>query len=227
MDELTPKGTQLARDAFQRVNVRDYCIDIREEGDTYVCFVNRLTSSNLYNTRVPMNDTNGSFFGTCTCGVPQVDGLPCQHMIAVCKSGRIEGLNESNVMPYWWHTSHWRRQYPARVSVGSNFSIDTMRTGEQDHKYKLCPAISGPKKAGRPKLDKRRISFMEQAMEKKKKGGDAKVVEKQFSLELTTTTAGKEKKRKANTETCAPKKKDAVMDGTKRVSARQRKSIVG
>ena len=92
--------------------------------------------------------------------------------IAVCKSGRIEGLDESNVMPYWWHTSHWRKQYPLGVSVGWNFSIETMRAGEQDKKYKLCPEISGPYKAGRPKLDKRHTSLMEQAMEKKKKKSD-------------------------------------------------------
>jgi hypothetical protein len=74
-----------------------------------------------------------------------------------------------NVMPYWWHTSHRRKQYPLGISVGWNFSIEPMRAGEQDKKYKLCPAISGPNKAGRPKLGKRHTSLMEQAMEKKKK----------------------------------------------------------
>jgi hypothetical protein len=119
---------KFARDAFQRVNVRDYHIEITTEGDTYCCVVNRLTSSNKYTTHIPGTDTNGSFFGTCNCGVPQVDG----HMIAVCKSGRIDGLDESNVMPYWWHTSHWRKQYPQGISVGLNFSINTMRAGEQE-----------------------------------------------------------------------------------------------
>ena len=220
-DELTPHGKKLAMDAFQKVNVRDYNIEITTQGDTYCCVVNRLTSSNKYTTLIPGNDTNGSFFGTCNCGVPRVDGLPCQHMIAVCKSGRIEGLDESNVMPYWWHTSHWRNQYPQGVSVGSNFSIDTMRHGEDDQKYKLCPAISGPNKAGRPKLDKRHTSLMEQAMEKTKKKNRAKEAKKQASS--TVTEVGKGKKRKADTETHAPKKKQVATDGTKRVSERQRK----
>ena len=183
--------------------------------------VNRLTSSNKYTTHIPGTDTNGSFFGTCNCGVPRVDGLPCQHMIAVCKSGRIDGLDESNVMPYWWHTSHWRKQYPQGVSVGSNFSIDTMRAGEQDKKYKLCPAISGPNKAGRPKLDKRHTSLMEQAIEKEKKKYQAKDAKKQASS--TVTEVGKGKKRKPDTETHAPSKKQVDTDGTKRVSERQRK----
>jgi hypothetical protein len=61
--------------------------------------------------------------------------------------------------------------------VGSNFSIDTIRASEPDKKYKLCPAISGPNKAGGPRLDKRRKSFLEQATEKsktKKKAAEAK-----------------------------------------------------
>ena len=130
---------KLASDAFQRVKVRDYNIEIATEADTYCCVVNRLTLSNKHTTRIPGNVTNGSFFGTCNCGVSQVVGLPCQHTIAVCKSGRIDGLNESNVMPfwesnvmpYWWHTSHWHKQYPQGVSVGSNFSIDTIGLGNK------------------------------------------------------------------------------------------------
>ena len=220
-DELTPYGKKMARDAFQSVNLRDYHIEIATEGDTYCCVVNRLTSSNKYTTHIPGTDTNGSFFGTCNCGIPRVDGLPCQHMIAVCKSGRIDGLDESNVMPYWWHTSHWRKQYPQGVSVGSNFSIDTMRAGEQDKKYKLCPAISGPNKAGRPKLDKRHTSLMEQAIEKEKKKYQAKDAKKQASS--TVTEVGKGKKRKPDTETHAPSKKQVDTDGTMRVSERQRK----
>ena len=222
MDELlTPHSTRLAKDAFQKVNVRDYYIEIGKEGDTYCCVVNRLTSSNKYTTRIPGYDTHGSFFGTCDCGIPRVDGFPCQHMIAVCKSGRIEGLKESNVMPYWWHTSHWRKQYPQGVSVGSNFSIEMMRNGKQDNKYKLCPAISGPNKTGRPKLDKRYKSLMEQSMEKKKKQNQAQEAKKQVSSKATT--AGKGKKRKADTVTHAHSKKQVATDGTKRVSERQRK----
>ena len=69
-DDLTPHGQKLARDAFQKVNVRDYQIEISQEIDRYCCVVNRLTSSNTYTTPIPVFDMNGSFFGTCTCGVP-------------------------------------------------------------------------------------------------------------------------------------------------------------
>ncbi len=215
------------------MNICDFLIEISTNGDEYCCIVNPLTSSNRYTTRIPGTDTNGSFFGMCTCGVPQVDGLPCQHMIALCKSGRIEGLDEPNVMPYWWHTSHWRKHYPQGVSVGCNFSIDTLRAGEQDKKYKLCPAISGPKKTGRPKFDKRHTRLMEQEMEKKKKPNT------KWTTEHKVTKVSKEDKNKANamkrkagTATHASQKNELVQlilreqiatYGTKRVSQRKRK----
>jgi len=96
-----------------------------------------------------------------------------------------------------------------------------MRAGEQDLKYKLCPAISGPSKAGCPKLDKRHKSVMEQAVEKKKKKHQAKEAKKTD----TVTEVGKGKKRKTETENHhAPLKKQVATDGTKRrVSERQRK----
>jgi len=96
-----------------------------------------------------------------------------------------------------------------------------MKNGERDDRYKLCPAISAPNKTGRSKLDKRHKSFMEQATEKKKKQHQAKEAKKKVATEATTS--GKGKKRKAdNTKTKAPlKKKQAAMDGTKRVSERQ------
>ena len=217
-DVLTPHGKKLAMEAFQRINVRDYYIEIATAGENYCCVVNRLTSSNKFTTHIPGNATNGSFFGACTCGVPRVDGVPCQHMIAVCKSGRIDGLDESNVMPYWWHTSHWRKQYPIGQSIGWNFSIETMRSGEQDQKYKLCPAISGPNKSGRPKLDKRHTSLMEQAMEKKKKKIRTKEVKK------PAVSKGLKRKKDSKTGRAPQKKQVATEDGTKRKSQRQRKT---
>ena len=73
----------------------------------------------------------------------------------------------------------------------------------------LCPAISGPNKAGRPKIDKRRTSFMDQAIEKKKKPNQAKDAKKKASSPVTEVARGKKRKRDDT-------------DGTKRVSQRQR-----
>ncbi len=88
----------------------------------------------------------------------------------------------------------------------------------QDQKYKFCPAISGPNKAGRPKLDKRHKSLMKLAMEKTKGNNQAKEAKKQASS--TVAEIGKGKERKADIETHPPKTKQVATDGTKRVSER-------
>ena len=63
------------------------------------------------------------------------------------KSYRIEGLNETNIMPIWWHTSHWRRQYPADSVVWSTVDIESLRNAAASTKsnhmeFKLCPPYS-------------------------------------------------------------------------------------
>ncbi len=85
-------------------------------------------TSNTYYYWFPRtyNDDN-SLFGGCLCGVANTDGIPCNHMCVVVKSCRIEGLNETNIMPIWWHTSHWRRQYPADSVVWSTVGIESLR----------------------------------------------------------------------------------------------------
>ena len=137
----------------------------------WCCHINRIVSNNLYTCHIPIvaNDY-GSHFGTCTCGVPKVDGIPCMHMVAICKSNRIEGLNENNIMPFWCHTSHWRKQYPEDSSVDStHITILQLKENYKASKeLKLCPRFSAPRKGGRPSRNKRHKSSMEIASEKKK-----------------------------------------------------------
>ena len=56
-------------------------------------------SRECYFLVVPIMD---SVFGGCTCGAPNVNGIPCHHMIAVVKSSRPEGLTATNAMASWW-----------------------------------------------------------------------------------------------------------------------------
>jgi hypothetical protein len=167
-EELTPHGKQLVKTAFADVNLREYELTINPEGNRYCCVVNRIVSPNKYTCWFHVIEENGSIFGDCSCGVPRVDGIPCRHMVAVCKSKKIDGLNETNIMPVWWHTTHWRRQYPQGTSVENNVSIETLRnTTRPSQEFCLCPAFSSGKKPGRPKEEKRHKSAMEKAMEKK------------------------------------------------------------
>ena len=90
-------------------------------------------------------------------------------MVAVCKSKKIDGLNENNIMPLTYHTSLWRKQNPSGVSVTCVANIETLQRASNPspcNKFRLCPAISAPRKAGRPKVMKRIKSSQELAMEK-------------------------------------------------------------
>jgi hypothetical protein len=92
-------------------------------------------------------------------------------MVAVVKSYKIDGLNETNVMPIWWHTSHWRKQYPFMATSTSNFDIQSLRhvdSTKVESSYALCPPYAGPKKAGRPREEKRMKGAVEIVMDNKK-----------------------------------------------------------
>jgi hypothetical protein len=112
---LTPHGKKLSDKFFSKVNPRDYTITIDAELDKYVCTVSRMPLNYTSTCWFPSSydEDNGSLFGGCSCGVPNTNGIPCHHMCAVVKLHRIDRLNETNVMPTWWHTSHWRKQYPS------------------------------------------------------------------------------------------------------------------
>ncbi len=49
----------------------------------------------------------GSHFGTCTCGVPSKEGVPCKHMVAIVKSTMFEGMKRTDIIPEVWSTDHW------------------------------------------------------------------------------------------------------------------------
>jgi hypothetical protein len=125
---LTPHGKKLSDKVFSKVNPRDYTITIDAELDKYVCTVSRMTSNYTSTCWFPSSydEDDGSLFGGCSCGVPNTNGIPCHHMCAVVKSYRIGGLNETNVMPTWWHTSHWRKQYPSDSFVSCNTDIQSL-----------------------------------------------------------------------------------------------------
>ena len=193
--ELTPYGSNLIGEAFKKVSLRDYSITVHQMDGDHICRVQRVVSTNQYTCVIPMIEHEDSYFGSCTCGVPKVDGVPCVHMIAVVKSNRIEGLNESNIMPYWYHTSHWRKQYPEGSNVcAGNITLSILRETHRPAKdYKLCPGISAPRKGGRPKKLLRLKSAIEVALDNKKKKG-AKGKGKKGNVKGTPTKQ-KEKKK--------------------------------
>jgi hypothetical protein len=105
-------------------------------------------------------DDDSTLFRGCSCGVPNTDSMPCPHMCAVVKLYCIEGLNEANVMPIWYHTSHWRKQYPFMSMARCNFDITTLQNDmkkdidQHNKEYRICPPYSAGRKSGRPREGK-------------------------------------------------------------------------
>ena len=115
-----------------------------------------------------MEPVRGSYFWTCSWGVDSHDSVPCEHMAALVLSSRIPDSTWYNIMPYWWTTEQWKKQFPLNVKASC---ITNMETISDDHNqsvnYSHCPSWSAPNKAGRPKKNKRRKSVLEKALEKR------------------------------------------------------------
>jgi hypothetical protein len=196
-EELTPHGKQLVKTAFAEVNLREYEVTINPEGNRYCCVVNWIVSPNKNTCLFHAIEENGSIFGDCGCGVPRVDGISCWHMVAVCKSKKIEGLNETNIMPVWWHTSHWRRQYLQRTLVENNFSIETLRNNTKpSQEFHLCPEFSSGRKPGQSNEEKRHKSAMEKSMERKVNADQKKKKKKKKKEEELQKPPTKKRKAK-------------------------------
>jgi hypothetical protein len=117
---LTPKGMELMKEAFNNVNVQDFKVHLTENKNEHTAIVSKKSTSHReYSVKLPKSATLGSRFGTCTSGFPKKEGIPCQHMVAVSKLGRIDELSRSAIMSHWYTTAQWRNQFP------ENFYIDT------------------------------------------------------------------------------------------------------
>ncbi len=102
--------------------------------------------------KIPLLEVAGLRFGSCSCRVTQVMGVPCQHMVAVLKSGVIEGFDKNNIMPVWWMMTTLKHQFPLDVTIGENMDIDWLKTrGEPDSNLHHSPANAAPNKSGCPK----------------------------------------------------------------------------
>jgi hypothetical protein len=120
---LTPKGMELMEEAFNNVNVQDFKVHLTKNKNEHTAIVSKKSTSHReFSVNLPKSTKLGSRFGKCTCGFSKKEGIPCQHMLAVCKLGRIDGLSRSAIMPHWYTTAQWCNQLP------KNSYIDTPQT---------------------------------------------------------------------------------------------------
>ncbi len=92
---LTPRGTVEYEEVFKGNNALDFTITIVSQDESYECMV----CQNMTSSRHPMGKVvvlkqpvEGSFFGTCTCGVDKCDSIPCKHMAALVVSPHIPDI---------------------------------------------------------------------------------------------------------------------------------------
>ncbi len=171
-DILTNRGMELMEEAFKDVNPREYRLNIINRDTFHRITVSRMTSTNEYTVIIPVDEYKGTRFGSCTCGKPKTDGIPCKHMVVVAMSSKIKGLTRMHIMPYWWTTAHWQDQYAMEVNCQTDISLNTVKTSTRaNDKLRYCPAWIAAKKKGRPKADVREKSvtdLIEESAKKKK-----------------------------------------------------------
>jgi hypothetical protein len=110
---LTPKGMELMEEAFKKLNVQEFKFHLAENKHHHTALVSKKsTREREYTVIIPKTDTVGSRFGKCICEFPNKEGIPCDHMVAVSKLGRINGLTRVAVMPHWYTIAQWCNQFP-------------------------------------------------------------------------------------------------------------------
>jgi hypothetical protein len=154
---LTDKGMRLMEECFDGVKAAEYQMNMVAFEGGHRATVNKASvNAKRFTVVIPLHGRHGSRFGTCTCGQPATDGVPCVHMVAVAKSRFIEGLARIQIMPYWWTTAHWREQYPLDLNCHANTSMETVKGRHRpDERLAYCPSWAAGKKKGRPKANTR------------------------------------------------------------------------
>ena len=153
------------------MNQREYRLDVTEVENGHVAKVSK-TNANAkqFVVFIPKEETLGSRFGSCTCGVPATEGIPCRHMVVLAKSNVIHGLTRVKTMPLWWTTAQWCNQFPIEATMRSDITMNAIKTRHaRDELLRYCPVWSAAAKKGRPKKHERRKSIMDHIEESAKK----------------------------------------------------------
>ena len=121
---LTPKGMDIMRDVFDSVRLIEFRLSMQEDETHHIGLVRKnLVTATEYEVRIPKVAYMGSYFGTCTCGIPARDGVPCKHMVVIVKSSTIPDITRTGIMPFFWSTEQWRRQYPIEVMYNTDITM--------------------------------------------------------------------------------------------------------
>jgi len=106
-----------------------------------------------YIVKIPkVGKDHGSWFGSCSCGFPKKEGIPCDHMVAITKAGRIPNLSRVELMPFWHTRAQWQLQFPKDEVYKADITwANIKKTADANEHIRYCPTWSAPNKKGRPK----------------------------------------------------------------------------
>jgi hypothetical protein len=115
-------------EAFNNVKVQDFKVYLTENQNEHTAIVSKKSTSHReYCVIIPKSATLGSRFGNCTCGFSKKEGIPCVHMVAVSKFGRIDGLTRIAIMPHWYTTIQWRNQFPKNSYINTHQTLKSIK----------------------------------------------------------------------------------------------------
>jgi hypothetical protein len=165
---------KLMGEAFNNVKVQDFKVHLKENENEHTAIVSKKSTSHReYSVNLPKSTTLGSRFGKCTCGFPKKDGIPCQHMVAIFKLGRIDGLTRAAIMPHWYTTAQWGNRFPKNSYIDTHQTLKSIKANSTQHNdLCYCPNWLGPQKKGHPQKDKRKKSisdYVKQSAKKKRR----------------------------------------------------------
>ena len=156
------------RDAFENVDPRDYKMTRHEDQLNFEITVRKnITGAKDFLVTLRKEKHLGSHFGTCTCGVPSKEGVPCKHMVGIVKSTMFEGMKRTDIMPYFWSTDHWKRQYNLASQHNTEIAeITTVKKACVKNEFlRYCPDWAVGAKKGRKKKEVRRKTMMDHVAE--------------------------------------------------------------
>jgi len=169
---LTPRGKEEYESTFTNLHPRHFSFRLKDDDDTWEVRVKRINvpGKREETVTIPKEPVNGSYFGKCTCGAPQTDAVPCEHMSVIAVSAVIRPhITPMNIMPIWWKRSQWRLQLPLETCPEAKITIKSVKEGRlPDYSLRLCPDWTTGSKPGRPKKGERIKSGLETAMAKGK-----------------------------------------------------------
>jgi hypothetical protein len=159
---LTLRGMTVMKDIFEKCDTSLFQIHMSKNTTDHTAMICKKSSPQReYSVVIPKGGLiHGSRFGTCSCGYPKKEGVPCNHMVAIVKVSAIATLTRVAIMPYWFTKAQWRLQFPEEVTCATHITLTSIKTNSSptDH-LKYCPAWTAGQKKGRPKKQQCRLGI--------------------------------------------------------------------